>query len=180
MMSTFLSRLYDVSVKSAAVGSTLALIGGKWAAQAPALYLSGNISNNANPAAWADITGLTFPVVANGVYYVRGVLLTVGSATTNMALYGVNGPLSPTLLTVAISRSNVTAGTGNQASVATAYDTGQTITSTNSSGSMPVYIDIWFVNGSTAGTLAIRQKNTTAGSAVTTNAGSFIVPVRIA
>lgn len=180
MFGTFLSRLYDVSVKSAAVGSTIALIGGKWAAQAPALYLSGNISNNTNPAAWEDITGLTFPVVANGVYYVRGVLLTVGSSIGNMSLYGVNGPASPALLTVSVSRALVTAGTGHQATVATAYDTGTTITSANTSGSLPVYIDIWFVNGSTAGTLAIRHKNTTAGAAITTNAGSFIVPVRIA
>lgn len=168
-------------VAGAITPSSVAATGAVTGLNVPSVvYLSSPVSNNANPAAWADITGLTVAVAANGVYVIRAVLLTVGSATTNWALYGVNGPASPSLVTVAVSRSNVTAGTGNQASVATAYDTGTAISSTNNSGSMPVYMDIFFVNGSTAGTLALRQKNTTNGAAVSTNSGSFMVTTRLA
>lgn len=178
MIRQFLSRLTDVNARAAAIGSTLALFGGKWTAQPGLVYLSGTVSNNANPAAWADVTGLSFSLASGATYMIEFEALTVGSATTNWAQYGVNGPTN-SLLVVNVTRPNVTAGTGFQASTATAYDTGTNVTSTNNTGSLPVRISV-LITTTAAGTLILRQKNTTAGAAVTTNAGSWGRCTRIA
>lgn len=141
-------------------------------------YLTGTVSNNANPAAWADVTGLSWSLASGATYLFEFEALTVGSATTNWARYGVNGP-TKSLLVVNVTRANVTAGTGNQCSTATAYDTGTDITSANTSGSLPVRIS-GVVTTTAAGTFILRQRNTTAGAAVTTNAGSWGRLTRIA
>lgn len=134
-------------------------------------FLSGTVSNNANPQAWADVTGLSFSLASGHTYLFEFEALTVGSATSNWARYGVNGPTA-SLLTVNIQRPNAANGTGHQDSSATAYDTGTDISATNASGSLPVRIS-GVITTTAAGTLILRQRNTTAGAAVTTNAGSW-------
>lgn len=138
--------------------------------------LAGDVSNNANPAAWADITGLTFPVVSGGTYIFEAGLATFSSATTNISQFGVNGPAA-SLLVCGIQRPNVTAGTGNQASTATAYDTGAAVSSVSTS-SLPVSIQ-GCATFSASGTFAFRHKNTTAVAAITTAKGSWARLIRV-
>lgn len=141
-------------------------------------YVSADVPNNANPAAWADITGLAaFSVVSGGTYFFEAGLATFSNATSNISLFGVNGPAT-SLLTCSIQRPNVTAGTGNQASTVSAYDTGQTVSSVATS-SLPVSIQgcATFTAG---GTFAFRHKNTTAGVAITTAKGSWARLTRVA
>lgn len=141
-------------------------------------FLSGDVSNSANPAAWADVTGLSFSLISGATYIFEFEALTVGSATSNWARYGVNGPTN-SLLSVNIQRANVSGGTGFQASSTTAYDTGTDITSTNNSGALPVRIS-GVITTTGAGTLILRQRNTTNSAAVTTKAGSWGRLTRIA
>jgi hypothetical protein len=134
-------------------------------------YITGTVSQATNPAAWGDVTGLSFAVLNAATYAFEFELATVASATTNFGLYGVNGPTN-SLLVVNVSRAGNTAGTGGAFSSVTAYNTGNAPASVNSSGALPVRIS-GIITTTASGTLIVRQKNTTNSAAVTVNAGSW-------
>lgn len=141
-------------------------------------YVATDVVNNSAGSTWADVTGLTFPVVNGGVYLLEAEILTISSATTNQAYYGVNGPTT-SYLYVSCMRPNVTAGTGQQSHVINAYDSATSISSASTATPMPCRLNA-FVIPSADGTLAVRQQNTTGGAAVTAKKGSWARLTRLA
>jgi hypothetical protein len=105
---------------------------------------------------WQDVTGLSWAVSANTTYHVvcHGM---IEAPAAGSALYlAVNGPASPTRLIWQMGYSEGDAG-AHRSGGATAYDTFPALASAAGSEVRPFVAYLTFVNGSNAGTLAIRQ-----------------------
>ena len=105
--------------------------------------------------AFADVTDLTFSVLANTNYYFRFVVHYTTNATTTGARFAVNGPAAPTALRVGgiLPTGTGAANFGSQ----TAYDTA-IFAATTGPGATPVMglVEGIFRNGPNAGTFALR------------------------
>lgn len=80
-------------------GSTTAYLNGNGTYSTPAgttstiSFLSGNVINNNAPAnTIADVTGLSFPVVANSTYRFKFFIVYTSAATTTGSRWSINGP----------------------------------------------------------------------------------------
>lgn len=122
---------------------------------------TGDVTNATS--SFADATGLTFSILASKDYVFEAwVLFQSDTATTGIAL-GVNGPASPTSVTIQtqipISLVAVTAGG------ARAYDSGTATASVDTINvNLLAKISGIIRNGSNAGTLAIRFAAETTGT----------------
>lgn len=178
-MANWLRHLVDAYTTGATTGSTLALFGGKWTAQAPIVYLSGDIGNSANPAAWADVTGLSWSVASGATYTFEFYLTVTTAATTTRGIFGVNGPTT-SLLVVNTQQNNASTNTGRQDNSSTAYDTAANVPAA-SPGTTAAPALVWgMLTTTAAGTLILRSKSNVNSSAVTVKAGSWGRLTRIA
>lgn len=134
---------------------------GTWdapAAGAPEFY-GNSISQNDFTTSLADITGLSFSISANETVYFMGSLsfASIDDADWQIA---VNGPSTPT--SVSFSASSVFGATSmsSGSGVATAFDTSFQIDDSSGADAGVVTFSGKIVNGSNAGTIAMRAKRT--------------------
>ena len=121
--------------------------------------------------AYADIVGLSFPVVANARYWVDCALPYSANATTTGIGVSWTGPAAP-ILTSARMISGLTTQTIGGTTIA-GNDTGAATTaSVATTGNVALFTGIWS-NGSSPGSVQLRFKSEVAAvNAVTIKAGA--------
>jgi hypothetical protein len=122
---------------------------------------------------YADVTGLTFPVVANTDYVISCTLSYQSSATTPGLAFSVNGPASQTMMSSVLNAFTGASANTNTGYTYRAYDTGTGISGVPVvSATYTAKMDTVFRNGANAGTFAIRYKSLSASVTATVKAGS--------
>jgi hypothetical protein len=129
------------------------------------------INNNGVANTIADVTGLSFPVLAGKTYKFRFAIKYDSAATTTGSRWSINGPAAPTALHFT-SHYTITATT-ETTNFATAYDIPaasnlQSLTTGN------IAIVEGFITPSVNGTVIARFASEVAGSAITAKAGSVV------
>lgn len=124
---------------------------------------------------FADITGLTHTVAASTTYSFRCNLLYATAASTTALQVALNGPSTPTYWVMGL-RYGLTSSTyfSDFQQNTDGYNTATNPGSGSTSGET---VDVWgtFINGSNAGTLALRLASEVAASTVTIYIGSWCV-----
>lgn len=133
---------------------------------------SADQSNSSNTTL-ADVTDLSFPVVASGVYLIEFTLFVVAAATTTGLVVALNGP---TIGAGAIQYAydTPTSATAEFNAGATAYDTALVSTATISI-TVPMVARVFGTlhNGATGGTLTLRMRSEISASNATIRKGSW-------
>ncbi len=136
-------------------------------------------SNN-SATVLADVTELTFPVVANGIYAIEFRLFVVAAATTTGLVVSLNGPAIGTGY-MRFGAHIPTTGTALTINGTGTYDSPIVAASTPSiTIPTPTLVNAYLANGATAGTVALRMRSEVAGSNVTIQRGSWGRLTRIA
>jgi len=133
------------------------------------------INNNAIANTIANITGLSFPVVAGQQIYFRFMIRYLTAATTTGARFSLLGPASPTYLGYD-SRYSLTATTETNNRSLQAYDlpAASNVTASSSLAGGNIAEIMGFIRPSADGTVIGRFASEIANSAVTVKAGSFV------
>jgi hypothetical protein len=134
------------------------------------VVLAADVANSGNNAA-ADVTGLSFAVVADLTYWFRFSIPYTAAATTTGSRWMVNGPTSPTALSYRSSYpSTATAVTTN---FATAYDIPAAANTDSLTAGNTAIIE-GFITPSAAGTVIARFASEVNASAITAKAGAIL------
>lgn len=135
------------------------------------------INSNAVANTIADVTGLSFAVVAGETYWFRAIVRFSSAATTTGSRWSVNGPAAPTAL---VYRSNysLTAATETLNAVNTAYDLPAASNATCAATVGNVAFVEGYITPSANGAVTIRFASEVANSAITAKAGSILKWVR--
>lgn len=148
------------------------------ATQLTVVVLGSDVTNNNGTAnTMADVTGLSFAVVAGNTYYFEFVIPYTSAATTTGSRWSINGPGSPTLLHY---RSEYTlTATTTTVNSATAYDTPAASNATSlTAGNVAT---LWgIIKPSSDGTVIARFASEVSGSAVVAKAGAFLRYMQVA
>lgn len=129
------------------------------------------INSNATANTIADVTGLSFPVIAGRMYHFSAIINYTSAVTTTGSRWSVSGPATPTNL--AYTSTYTLTATTQTVNNATAYD----IPAASNASSLTVG-NIAKIDGtirpSAAGTFKIRFASEIASSAITAKAGSSL------
>jgi hypothetical protein len=135
--------------------------------------LSGDVSNTALNVL-ADVTGLSFPVTANEMYWFQFQIAYTAAATATGSRWSINGPGSPTLLCYMSEYSLAATTTTRNANLLT-YDLPAASNATSSStGSNQAVIE-GVIQPSSNGDVIARFAAEAASSAITAKAGSRVI-----
>lgn len=139
------------------------------------MLLGGDLTNNSNPAAYANATGLSFAVEANKTYRFDFELIWRTTVTTSGCYLAVAAPSGATVCGGGYLYSTLIGGLFGGYFRATDTDGvatgGMDLANQNVHGKITGTI----INGANAGTLQLRFKNETAGQTLTIKAGSSLV-----
>lgn len=129
-------------------------------------------NNNAVANSIADVTGLSFPVVAGQRYNFKFIINYTAAATTTGSRWAINGPATPTQLAYC-SRYSLTATT-QTVNAAVAYDipAASNASSANTAGNIAVIEG--FILPSVDGTVIARFASEIASSAIVARRGSMV------
>lgn len=133
-------------------------------------------NNNATANTIADVTGLSFAVVAGQTYWFEFVIPYTSAATTTGSRWSINGPASPTLLAYR-SEYTLTATTTTMNS-ATAYD----IPAASNASSLTAgnVATVWgIIKPSSDGTVIARFASEITASAIVAKAGATLRWMRV-
>lgn len=135
--------------------------------------------NNSSNTTLADVTDLSWSIVASGIYVVEFYIFHVSAATSTGLVLALNGPASPDRVRYFVH--SPTSATATFHGGATAYDTaiiatGVVSTSVPQGTYMHGYVD----NGANAGTLTLRMRSEVSGSNATIQEGSWGRLTRVA
>lgn len=152
--------------------------GSGWVATTPGevgvsntVVLATNVVNDLASAAYANVTGLSFAVLADLAYWFRFVIRYDAAATTTGSGWAINGPAAPTYLH---GRSHYTiAATTETNNTFTAYDI-PAAANTDSLTTGNVAVIEGVITPSVAGTVIARFISGANSSAITALAGSFL------
>jgi hypothetical protein len=123
--------------------------------------------------AFADVTGLSFPVLPNTDYLIEALLIYQAAATTTGINLAVNGPASP--VAVVGDWQAYTSASAQLARRFNAYNSGTATTGVLAANTNEyAKLTCLFRNGVNAGTFALRHASEVAASAVTIKAGSVL------
>jgi hypothetical protein len=137
------------------------------------------VNNNATANTMQDITGLQFPMVANGRYMFRFMIDYTAAATTTGARFGISSPVGAARLAYrSIYGLTATSETINQA-VAFDQPAGANASSPNTAGNIAV-IEGLIQAGASPGDLIARFASEIASSAITAKAGSHVKWLQLA
>ena len=131
-------------------------------------------------AGFVDITGLSFSVVANGAYWIKGFVRYRTSTTAMGVKFGINGPASPTLIPILSSKEITAPGTAGTDKFSEAVLQNYNIANPVSTAEPVANADLlWkfegiFVNGSNAGTFALRFDKENVSGTATIMANSYM------
>jgi hypothetical protein len=117
-----------------------------------------------------DVTGLSFPVVANKLYWFRFVIRYQSALASTGAGFAINGPaLNYLYLNIEASNSSTTVTTTDNIN---AYDTGPLATSSsNNPNGRGILVGL--IQTTANGDVIARFRSEISGSAITVNPGSF-------
>ena len=134
------------------------------------------VNNNGVANTIADVTGLSFAVVAGQTYWYEFVIPYTSAAATTGSRWAINGPAAPTMLN---HRSEYTlAATTVTTNNATAYDIPAASNATSlTAGNIATMWGI--IKPSSNGTVTARFASEVAGSAITAQAGATLRWVRV-
>jgi len=135
------------------------------------------INNNATANTIADVTNLSFGIVAGETYWFRFIIPYTSAATATGSRWSINGPAAPTLLHY---RSNYTlTSTSDTSNSATAYDTPAASNATSLTVGNVALIE-GIIKPSSNGTLIARFASEVLSSAITAKAGATVQWMRLA
>lgn len=134
------------------------------------------INADATPDTIADVTGLSFPVIAGETYWFRFVIKYDAAATTTGSRWSINGPANPTALHYTSQYPiNATSLTVNNA---TAYDIPAAANASSlTTGNIAIIEGI--IKPSANGTVIARFASEVTESAITAKAGSILQWARV-
>ena len=138
---------------------------------------SDQTNNNATANTIADVTGLSFPVVAGEKYWFEFIIPYTAAATTTGSRWTINGPASPTMLSYrseyTLTATTQTTNSGN------AYDTPAGASA--SSLTVGNIATIWgIIQPSGSGTVIARFASEISSSAIVAKAGATLRWTRVA
>ena len=138
------------------------------------VLLGSDVTNNNSTAnTIADVTGLSFPVVAGVRYHFRFVIRYTAAATTTGSRWSINGPASPTELVYRAEYSlTTTSRTTIEGSTAYNLPAASNATSAATAGNMAIIEGV--IVPSTSGNVIARFASEVASSAIVAKAGSFV------
>lgn len=119
---------------------------------------------------FADVSDLTFAVLANTTYVFRFVVFYTTAATTTALQLGVNGPASPAFLRYSVL--TLTGATAVHNALQTAYDANTNPATGGGSTPLVAIVEGVITTGAAAGTVALRMRSEVNASAVTVLRGS--------
>lgn len=131
------------------------------------------INNNAVANTIADVTGLSFPVVAGKMYWFEFNIFYTAAATTTGSRWSVNGPGSPTALTYT-SEYSLAATTTTRNANNLSYDLPAACNATSAATGSNQAIIYGFIIPSANGTLIARFASEVLSSAITAKIGSMV------
>jgi hypothetical protein len=131
------------------------------------------VNNNGVANTIADVTGLSFPVVAGTQYFFQFFIRYTSAAGTTGSRWSINGPASPTFLTY---RSDYAlTATTRTANEAVAYDMPAASNATSPQSALGNIASIeGFIQPSAGGSVIARFASEIASSAITAKAGSLV------
>lgn len=135
------------------------------------------VNNNASANTMADVTGMSFPVVAGQTFWFEYTIPYTSAATTTGSRWSINGPANPTLLNY---RSEYTlTATSITDNCATAYDIPAAANASSlTAGNVAT---IWgIITPSSDGTVIARFASEVSASAVTAKTGAVLRWMRVA
>lgn len=144
------------------------------------VILAGDVSSSVTSATgFADVTGLSFAVVANAKYWFYFFIVYQTVATTTGINLAVNGPASPGFLEY--QRNTWQTTTGVDQGSARAYDVAGASASVDAANTnTPASLEGMFSNGANAGTFILRVASEVDTSQVTVKANlTFLLWQRI-
>jgi len=133
--------------------------------------LTGDVTNqNASANTIADVTGLSFSVTANRLYYFKFVIPYTSAIATTGSRWSISGPSSPTLLAYS-SRYTLTA-TSETVNYASAYDSPAAANASSlTAGNVAVIEGI--IKPSQSGTVIARFASEVSASAIVAKVGAI-------
>lgn len=138
------------------------------------IVLAANVANSANNVA-ADVTGLTFALVADATYEIKAVIPYTSAATTTGSRWMLNGPA----ITALSGTSNYTIdATSRTVNNFVAYDIPAAANATSLTAGNIAIIEAT-LKPSAAGTLAVRFASEVDTSAITALAGATLTVKRV-
>lgn len=134
-------------------------------------------NNNAIANSIADVTGLSFPVVAGGIYYFEFSIFYTAAAATTGSRWSITGPGSPSKLIYA-SEYSLTATTTTRNAQVVSYDNPAACNATSASTGHNM-ADIWgWIEPTSDGNVIARFASEVANSAIVAKAGSRVQYMR--
>ncbi len=136
--------------------------------------LASDVTNNNGTAnTIADVTGLSFGVLAGKLYYFDINIAYTAAATTTGSRWSINGPASPTYLTYVSEYSLTTTSTTRNAGLQ-AYDAPAASNATSAATGNNAAFIYGIIQPSADGTVIARFASEISSSAIVAKAGSFI------
>ena len=162
----------DGRITAAANGSG----GGGGGATVTATTLGSDQSSSST--SYADVTGLTASVAASSTYEFEFFIAWHSTNSTEGIALAVNGPSSPASL---IAHVGINSGANYYQflGVSTAYDSGVLCTNGTSGTSRVAHVRGVITTGASSGTLALRFRAETGGTAATVDAGSVLILTKV-
>lgn len=131
-------------------------------------------NNNAVANTIQDVTGLSFSVVAGGIYHFDFTIIYTAAATTTGSRWSISGPSSPTGLAY-VSEYSLTTTTSTRNANLTAYDLPASSNATSgTTGPSNIARIYGHIQPSSNGTVIARFASEVAGSAIVAKAGSIV------
>lgn len=130
-------------------------------------------NNNASANTIADVTGLSFSVLAGKLYWFNFWIVYTAAATTTGSRWSVNGPASPTYLQYRSEYSLTTTTTTRNVSTS-AYDTPSASNATSAATGQNIAEIEGIIQPSADGTVIARFASEISSSAIVAKIGSFV------
>lgn len=135
------------------------------------VVLENDVSNSAADVL-ADVTGLSFPVIAGQTYRFKFIIPYTAAATTTGSRWSINGPAAPTMLEY-VSRYTLTATT-ETVNYAAAYDAPAAANASSlTDGNVAIIQGV--IKPSVSGTVIARFASEVNTSAITAKAGAGVI-----
>lgn len=130
-------------------------------------------NNNATANTMQDVTGLSFPVLANRLYWFEFNIVYTAAATTTGARFSLNGPAAPTYINYQ-SKWSLTATTSTENNHLQAYDSPAAANASSATTGNNRALMFGVIQPAADGTVIARFASEVASSAIVAKVNSFL------
>lgn len=163
-------QVYDAFGRVKILQTTTSALVGEW----QSVVLGSDVTNNNAVAnTIADVTGLSFPMIANEMYWFEFNIFYTAAATTTGSRWSVNGPASPTKL-IYTSEYSLAATTTTRNANNISYDLPAASNATSGATGSNQATIYGCVQPISDGNLIARFASEVSSSAIVAKAGSFV------